>query len=92
MLDIVNIFSFIPRIVLIWRAVVSLEQQMLKIRRYCTHKPGLEIIAGDLVRALKLRSWLRHSNMEDSGGSLRALTTKIHKETSLDYDNLAKIQ
>ena len=54
MLDIVNIFSFIPRIVLIWRVAVSLEQEVLKIRRYCTHKPGLEVIAGDLVRALKL--------------------------------------
>ena len=30
--------------------------------------------------------------MEGSGGSLRALTTKITEETSLDYDILAKIQ
>ena len=30
--------------------------------------------------------------MEDSGGSLRALVTKINEETSLDYDIIAKIQ
>ena len=62
---------------------------MLKIRRYYTHKPGLEVIAGDLVCALSL---LRYLNMEDSGGSLQALVTKINEETSLDYDSLAKIQ
>ena len=65
---------------------------MLKIRRYCTHKPGLEIIVGDLVHALKLWSWLRYLNMEDSAGNLQALATKINEETSLDYDSLAKIQ
>ena len=30
--------------------------------------------------------------MEDSASSLRALATKMNKETSLDYDSLAKIQ
>ena len=30
--------------------------------------------------------------MEDSASSLQALATKMNKKTSLDYDNLAKIQ
>ena len=30
--------------------------------------------------------------MEDSASGLRALVTKMNKETSLDYDSLAKIQ
>ena len=47
-------FSFIPLLVPTWRATVSLEQQMLKKRRYCTHKLSLGGFAGALVRALKL--------------------------------------
>ena len=50
------------------------------------------IFAGDLVGALKLQSWLRHSIMVDSASSLQALATKMTKETSLDYDSSAKIQ
>ena len=50
------------------------------------------IFAGNLVRALKLRSLLRHSIMVDSASSLWALAMKMTKETSLDYDSSAKIQ
>ena len=45
---------FIPLLVPIWRATVTLEQQMLKRPRYCTHNPSLGVIADDLVHALKL--------------------------------------
>ena len=44
-------FSFIPHIVVIWRATGSLEQQMLGTAPI---NQTLEIIAGALVRALKI--------------------------------------
>ena len=41
-----NIFSILPLLVPIWRATVTLKQQMLKRPRYWTRKPSLEVIAG----------------------------------------------
>ena len=94
MLYAVNIFSFIPLLVPIWRATVTLEQHtrgILKRQWYYIHKPGLVIFADDLVRACEVGSDTQSWKIAPCSG-LRALVMKMNIETSLDYDSSAKIQ
>ena len=88
MLDTVNIFSFIPCIVVIWRAAVSLEQK--NVEELMVLHPQTKF--GGYCRCFSACSWLRHSNMKDRGGNLQALMMEMNEETSLDYNSLAKIQ